>query len=75
MSVVKNRVQAYWKEEEAAEDIKQILFYILGFALAGAVGYAIWYFVSNTSKGLDTVQHKLDTPDADPFGDGKNPFK
>lgn len=70
-----NQVKAYWQDEEGAEDIKQILFYILGFGFVAAVGWALWSFIKNQAKGLDSVTEKTETVNNDPFGDGENPFK
>lgn len=70
-----NQIQAYWNDEEGAEDIKQVLFYIFAFGLVAAVGWGIWKFVAGQSKGLDTVQKKTETVNNDPFGADQNPFK
>lgn len=65
---------SYWKEETGAEDVKQILFYVLGFALAVAVGFAIWNFIGRNTERLDNVMEQTQNPTDDPFGAGTNPF-
>lgn len=71
---MKKLFTSYWNEESGAEDVKQILFYVLGFALAVAVGFAIWSFVGNNTKRLDNVMEQTQNPTDDPFGAGTNPF-
>lgn len=70
-----NQIRAYWKDEDGAEDIKQVLFYILGFGFVAAVGWALWAFIKNQAQGLDSVTKKTETVNNDPFGSDENPFK
>ena len=74
MNKLKTMVRSYVSEETAAEDIKTIIFVVLGIVVVIAIGWYMWNLISDwASKGED-ASNNATTQQNDPFGAGKGPF-
>lgn len=65
-------VSAYYKDEIAADDAKQILFYMFAIAVVIAIGWFAWNLISSwAEKGNDASDNANSSTHArDPFGSG-----
>lgn len=52
----KDLLSRYWKEQDAAEDIQQVLFTIMAFSLAAAVGWWIFNALKKQTAAEDCSQ-------------------
>lgn len=74
MNKINTMVRSYVKEETAAEDIKTIIFVVLGIVVVVAIGWYMWNLISDwASKGED-ASNNANKQQNDPFGAGNGPF-
>lgn len=67
-------VKNYVSEETAAEDIKTIMFVLIGIVAVVAIGWFVWSQLSSWAQKGDDASNNADRKQSDPFGTGTSPF-
>lgn len=74
MNKLKTMFNNYVAEEDAAEDIKTIIFVVLAIVVVIAIGWYVWNLISEWSKRGTQASDNANKAQSDPFGSGTGPF-